>query len=510
MSSLRIVFRVDASSQIGTGHVMRCITLANSLVKQGAMIRFVARHMPEHLQALIKSYGFELSLLSSAIGNEQLDEVVNELGHAQWLGVSQLSDAEDAVNSLKDKSWDWLIVDHYALDICWEKTLRNSVSKIMVIDDIADRSHDCDILLDQNYYTDMPLRYQNKVPSHCRLLLGPKYALLRDEFIEARKNLQAKDGVVKRVLVFFGGVDSYNYTGKAIQALSALSEYKLDVDVVIGASHPKKDEVINSCKLYDYHCHVQTNKMAELMAGADLVIGAGGAATWEKFCLGLPSITLPTADNQIKQLNDLAANGYCYVIQSSQNMLNTYKLHIKAVIENPNLTSFLAKNCMTLVDGLGVARITTALTSNSLLKMRRVTIDDEQAIHDWRNHPVIRAVSKNKELIAWPSHQSWFKDMLENPNVVMLIAELNKAPAAVARFDLQNEEAEVSIYLIQQETSRGLGLYVLQSAEQWMLDNDFNVKQLNATVLDGNNKSHQLFKLAGYQIESTYYKKVIH
>lgn len=504
MSSLQVAFRVDASQQIGTGHAVRCLTLAKGLAKQGANITFVARHMPNYLLELITSQGFSLSILNG--DGQQLDE----LSHANWLETSQQQDADETISILANSAWDWLIVDHYALDIRWERALRSSVKKIMVIDDIADRNHDCDILLDQNYYVDMDVRYNNKVPANCQVLVGPKYALLREEFVEARKTTKPRDGIVKRILVFFGGVDAKNYTGLAINALSTLKEYQFEVDVVIGSSHPNKYDIISSCKLNGYLCHIQTNKIAELMTNADLTIGAGGSATWEKCCLSLPSMVIATADNQIKQLSDLAANGYCYIVEHNNAMVDMLKLHIKAVVDNKRLRNFLAKNSATLVDGIGAQRLVKLLVGSSLLKLRQVTVADEKNVFEWRNHSNIREVSVNKDVIAWQNHQVWFKSTLQNSNIVMLIAELDETPVGVVRFDIKHEQAEVSIYLVQQTESKGLGYSLLISAEQWLLKMRLSLKEFNATVLEGNSASHLLFKKADYQLVTSHYKKVIH
>lgn len=181
---------------------------------------------------------------------------------------------------MSDRSWDWLVVDHYALDARWESALRASTKQIMVIDDIADRQHDCDVLLDQNFYADMQKRYTGKVSAHCQLLLGPRYALLRDEFRKLREQVKPRNGTVKKILVFFGGVDADNYTGRAIEALAEIGIEGLYVDVVIGAQHSCREQIKSVCAQHGFICHVQTDKMAELMAAADLAIGAGGSATY--------------------------------------------------------------------------------------------------------------------------------------------------------------------------------------------------------------------------------------
>lgn len=300
-----IAIRTDASSQIGTGHFMRCLTLTEALKQRGVRIRFISRHLPEHLRGMLAAKGHELTLLDTPQNNTAVDE----LAHACWLGVSQAQDAADSIQALSDADWDWLIVDHYALDFRWESALRQTARRILVINDIADRLHTCDVLLDQNFYADMETRYIGKVPTHCQLLLGPRYALLRDEFRQLHEQVKPRSGLVKRVLVFFGGVDADNYTGHAIEALSEVDISGLHVDVVIGAQHPCREQINAACVQHGFICHVQTDKMAELMAVADLAIGAGGSASWERCCLGLPCIVGAVAQNQVRAAKDLSAFG---------------------------------------------------------------------------------------------------------------------------------------------------------------------------------------------------------
>jgi len=151
------------------------------------------------------------------------------------------------MQALADSHWDWLVVDHYALDVHWESALRPAAQKILVIDDIADRVHDCDVLLDQNFYTNMNARYTDKVPESCQLLLGPRYALLREEFRQQREQASPRKGPVQHILIFFGGVDADNYTGHTIQALHDIGVSGIHVDVVIDVQHPKRESIEASC-----------------------------------------------------------------------------------------------------------------------------------------------------------------------------------------------------------------------------------------------------------------------
>jgi len=326
MTIHHIAFRVDASSQIGTGHFMRCLTLAECLKQYGAKIRFISHNLPFHLCDILTSKGIEII----SFDHKTKDLITGELNHSHWLGSNQEHDAKTSIQALSDQSWDWLIVDHYALDIRWENILRQHVKNILVIDDLADRQHDCDILLDQDFYTDMHTRYKDKVPAHCQLLLGPHYCLLRNEFWLAQKLAKPRSGNIKRLFVFFGGVDIDNDTGQVIEALSVINISKIQVDVVIGKQHPFLEQISSMCLRHKFICHIQTNKIAALMAEADLAIGAGGMATWERIFLGLPSLVKITAFNQIEALNYLASAGYVSIWRDTNELICLLNQRIKS------------------------------------------------------------------------------------------------------------------------------------------------------------------------------------
>ena len=499
---MNIAFRADANSQIGTGHFMRCLTLATELKRQGAQIRIVSRELPDYLCDMLTAKDMEfVSLESNAIPS-----TIGELKHSHWLGTSQEQDAQACIQALSDRTWDWLVVDHYALDAHWETALRGSAKKIMVIDDIADRQHDCDVLLDQNYYADMQTRYTGKIPEHCKLLLGPSYALLRDEFRMLREQVKPRTGPVKRILVFFGGVDADNYTGLAIKALVELALKDIQVDVVIGAQHPCRSEIEAACAENGYVCHVQTNKMTELMAAADLAIGAGGSATWERCCLGLPALAFCTADNQQRQLADAAQEGLLYAPSIVTHRTAAIKRHTIALLENDHLRWHLSRRAMQAVDGRGVLRIIGTLACSGI-EMRRADVDDSAKLFEWRNHPSIREVSRNADIIDWHDHQRWFASVLTDTQKMLLIGQRLESTVGVVRFDKQGEAAEVSIYLVPDAASSGLGQSLLKSAEHWLVLNHPEISKIRAHILGGNERSQRLFLGADYQVESTHYLK---
>jgi len=497
-----IAFRTDATIQIGTGHFMRCLTLADALKQRGAQIRFVSRDLPLHLRDMLAAKGIEFVPLESNVTSS----VTGDLAHSYWLGASQEQDAQATVQALSDRSWDWLVVDHYALDARWERALRGTVRQIMVIDDIADRQHDCDVLLDQNYYADMQIRYTGKVPERCKLLLGPRYALLRDEFRKLREQVKPRTGPIKRILVFFGGVDADNYTGRAIEALSEIGIYGLHVDVVIGAQHPRLAAIEMACTANGYVCHVQTSHMAELMAAADLGIGAGGSATWERCCLGLPALAFCTADNQQRQLTDAAQEGLLYAPSIVTDWAAALKRHVIALLENIPLLKLISNSAMQAVDGRGVLRVIAIIWCNDI-EIRIARPDDSEKLFQWRNHPSIREVSRNADMIGRQDHQRWFNAVLGDPEKMLLIGQRLEAPIGVVRFDKLGEEAEVSIYLVPDATSPGSGRSLLQSAEQWLALNHPEIRTIRAHVLGINERSRRLFTYAGYKIESTCYSK---
>jgi UDP-2,4-diacetamido-2,4,6-trideoxy-beta-L-altropyranose hydrolase len=298
---MKILIRTDSSTEIGTGHVMRCVTLAHRLRKNAVAIGFVCRDLPGNICDLIETEGFVVHRLPRPDGDSRSALSDWPVPYAHWLGLDWRQDAEQTVALLKkDKTnSDLLVVDHYALDGRWESSVRCDIGRIMAIDDLADRSHDCDLLLDQNLYSIPDARYQSLVPAGCRILVGPKYALLRPGFTAARKKLRVRDGHVKRILIFMGGSDVTNETGKALQAIGLLNRPDIGLDVVVGRTNPHHEAIKMLCApLSNYTLHPHVRDIETLMTSADLAVGAAGSTTWERCFLGLPSLMVVTAANQ--------------------------------------------------------------------------------------------------------------------------------------------------------------------------------------------------------------------
>ena len=326
-----IVFRVDSSAIIGSGHLMRCLTLARQLEKQhNAEICFICRDLDGNLSRLVEDAGFKLLLLPRGEKNTSLS------GYEAWLTVPEIVDAKETYTVIErlEKKVDRLVVDSYAITAAWERKLRPLVNEIFVIDDLANRPHDCDILLDQNEYLDKETRYEGLVPDKCKLLLGYKHVLLREEFYEAKKTLRKRDGRVKNILVFYGGSDPTNETMKALNALSGINLSGITVNVIVGGANTHKDQVADFCKKHEgFHYFCQVNNMAEMMAQADLALGAGGSATWERLFLELPSIVTAVSENQEKVAEDCQTLGLInYLGRAKEVTVDRLRAEIERVL----------------------------------------------------------------------------------------------------------------------------------------------------------------------------------
>ena len=515
---MRVALRTDASGRIGTGHLMRCLTLADALRAGGARTRFVCRPLPAGLGELVEGRGHELVELPAgggqaapgAPGRDAAAAPAADPPHAAWLAATQADDAEATFAALgADRPWDWIVVDHYALDARWETRLRDGARRILAIDDLADRRHDCDVLLDQNFYADAHARYDGLVPAHCVRLLGPRHALLRPEFGAARARLRERAEAVRRVLVFFGGVDAANLTASALDALDAIG-LDAEVDVVIGAAHPQRAALEARCAARARTTlHVQVADMAALVAAADVGVGAAGVATWERCALGLPALAFAVAANQRALLRDAAREGLLVGPEVDPADATALALHLRALVENASLRAHVARRGLDTVDALGAARVARVLLEPEVV-VRAATQADARDLFEWRNAPDVRRFSRSEAPIAWDEHCRWLDATLADPRRVLLVGSAGASPAGVVRYDLAGAEAEVSIYLAPGQAGRGLGRALLGAAERWLAARQPDVSFVWAEALAGNEASHRLFTGCGFEAFATRYRKRIH
>lgn len=362
---MKIVFRADASLQIGTGHVMRCLTLADALHKKGAECVFICREAQGNLIEQIRRKGYSVHELPIVPQVNNLNDDVGaeaSLAHAHWLDVTQEQDAAVCARFLEGLHPDWLIVDHYALDARWEKVLKPHCRQLMVIDDLADRLHLCDLLLDQTFARDAE-DYKAWVPVDCTLLCGSQYALLRSEFSALRSyslERRGKSPKLERLLISMGGVDNDNATGQVLQALefSELSA-SCHITVVMGATAPWLADVRRQAVEMTLATTVLVgvSNMAQLMADSDFAIGAAGATSWERCCLGVPTIMLVLADNQRQVARGLELAGAVSVLQGAQQMIERLPRLLRSLISSSTQREAMSLAASRVVDGRGVDNV---------------------------------------------------------------------------------------------------------------------------------------------------------
>ena len=365
---MNIAFRTDASLQIGTGHVMRCLTLASALQATGVQCHFICREHPGNLIAQIRQRGFTANVLPAATEALITEDIViaAQSSYAAWLGVDWATDAAQTKVGVGAAVVDWLIVDHYALDARWEQILRPLCRKLMVIDDLADRPHDCDLLLDQNLGSAVG-DYSQLVTEGCTVLAGPYYALLRPEFAALRDDSLRRRATpqLKHLLITMGGVDQADATGKVLKALQDCPlPADMRITVVMGSHAPwlERVQLIAKQMLQPTEIKVNVNNMAQLMANSDFAIGAAGSTTWELFCLGLPTLLVVMTANQTKSAEDIAVAKAAIIIDGAEitSRLSEIVNHLAASNETLRRLTDVSQ---TITDGGGSDRVVEKILS---------------------------------------------------------------------------------------------------------------------------------------------------
>ncbi len=359
----QVVFRVDASVEIGTGHLMRCLTLALALRQQGTNCTFICRDWPGDFANLLRAQKF--TCISLPAPSQAAPP--GDLAHSRWLGVSQETDWLQVQTHWPDDTVDFLILDHYGLDARWEHSMRAYARKLMVIDDLADRSHQCDILLDQTFGRSQE-DYQGLVNADTRLLCGATYALLRPEFAQQRAAslLVRQNRKPHRLLVSLGGVDKDNATALVLNTLAGcVLPAQMQIDVVMGSRAPWLENVRRIAATLPWPTRVRTDvaDMAGLMRDADLAIGAAGATSWERCCLGLPSILVVIAENQSTGAQMLDAAGAARSISALSQVATKLPALLADLLAHQGALQGLSQQAAAVTDGRGAERVLAAMTA---------------------------------------------------------------------------------------------------------------------------------------------------
>ncbi len=454
MESMKIVFRADASAKIGSGHLSRCVALATQLRALGAETAFASRRQPGDRCDWLERLGFRLIPLGSGSHGE-------------------VGDAALTIQAVRDIGIaDWIVLDHYDLGVEWQRALRSHCRRLMVIDDSPGREHECDLLLDQNSSGATEVAYRKLVGRDCRLLLGPRFALLSPEYEALRRQTKVRRGPVRRVLVTFGGADPADATSKVMRALASIPRGDVQTDVVLGPSYKGRNVAEElASRMGRTTVHFDLPSLAPLMGAVDLAIGGGGTTSWERCCLGLPSLVLTLAENQRAVAKQLEAAGAASWLGDVESMDEArLAVLIDTALSGDGLEAMSGK-AMALVDGMGARRVMSALLDGGEvdLRLRSIRQSDEKLLLQWANDPLVRSNGFYGAQISGPEHHAWFRRRLDDPeNCCLLIADLAVGTAVgMVRFERSTAGWAIGYSVAADFRGIGLGRRMLALALDW-------------------------------------------
>ncbi len=477
-----LLIRADASAATGTGHVMRCLALAQGWRQAGGDVVFAMAEATLALEQRLAEEHCRISRVSAAPGSRD-----------DWKATRTLMVAE---------SPSWFVLDGYRFDSAYREAVRGAGPKCLVVDDIG--GQDCfasDLVLNQNVHAAADL-YSQRAP-HTRLLLGPRYATLRREFAAYCDYVREIPEKGKRILVTMGGSDPTDFTPRILPHLGERLGNDVQIRVVVGgdASHASAVEAQASAFRGRVQVLRDVRNMAELMAWADLAIAAAGTTCWEMCCLGLPAIVVEAADNQRPLARKLDAMGVAVNAGPAQ-LVDCAGLaeRVREMVEDQERRSQMSHGARRLVDGRGTGRVLTFM--NSALRIRLAEARDYRMLWEWANDPVVRAASFSEEPIPWESHQQWFEQQLASAAARIYIVE-NKAaePVGQVRYQIEARRAKLSINLAPKLRGQGFGSKVLLLGIEELF-NTAPVETIDAYVKPANERSLELFRSAGFEENS--------
>jgi len=500
---MRVIFRVDASLQIGTGHVMRCLTLAQMLKENGANVKFICRKHEGNLIDKIRSSGFNVSELDLLLG----DKVDHKLFHSHLLGTTQQQDAIDCVSALQPTKIDWLIVDHYGIDEDWQKDLKVYCDQLMVIDDLADRKHQCDILLDQSFGRQQR-DYETLVPTSCRLLLGPQYALIRPEFANWRQySLERRTHpTFKQLLINLGGIDVNNVTEQILKELEICNlPHDMKIIIVMGGSAPHLESIKSKADSLSYKIEVKVDvdNMAEIMANADIAIGAGGITTWERCCLGLPTLQIAIAKNQEFSNETLAGHNAVKLLKEVREVANLLK-------DPGDWMKVVGGLAAQICNGMGAYKVFSKIANYKITLEHfgkvelhnyvNLNVDDKILALNMRNHPEIKRWMYNQDDISNESHFDFIKSLeVDAERRYFLVKQKQRIIGSInfGQIDLHNS-VEFGLYTNPFDQLKGAGR-ILEAAAIYYAFRELGVSKLKLEVLTNNERAINFYKKCGFQ-----------
>ncbi|MPW36241.1 UDP-2,4-diacetamido-2,4,6-trideoxy-beta-L-altropyranose hydrolase [Vibrio sp. B1Z05] len=499
---MNVVFRVDASLLIGSGHVMRCLVLADELERAGHRCVFACTPLEGDMRAFITDSGFSVVTLAAP---KTVIQAQSDADYGTWL---QKTIEDDAKNFLeKVHSADLVVTDHYAIGKKWQSKVVQSINcRLLAIDDLA-REHCADLVLDQT----LGRSRGDYSSSSNSVLAGSEYALLKPAFSRLREEAlsRALPTTPIRILVSMGGVDAPNATLEVLKSLC--SHVQAHFTVLLSRRAPHYKQVSNWCKQrYDVTHLDFVSDMATLMLEHDVAIGAPGTSSWERACLGLPNIIVPLADNQTLVSEQLVKYGAAVKVDL-ENISTEIQSAYEAVCNDWH--EMKGAN-LALCDGLGVRRVTLEMeqlfsSNREHLSLVRATPSDIETVYHWQCHPKTREYALNPRVPTWSEHSAWMEKKLRTASdyFYMVTHSTISEKVGVLRLDrIEPNHYLVSIFVNPECYGQGIATQALQ-----LIDALHPELTLHATVLKANSASKRLFENARYQQvdEENYIRKPI-
>ena len=509
----KVAVRVDASANWGTGHLKRCMSLASALAEAGAQVLFVCRAVDAVAANTLQGHAWAVHWLDQGLHAPPSSSPTNppRLSDARQ-GVELNQDARKTAEALTEWAPDWVVVDHYELDASWHLAVRTALAcRVLVIDDLADRPIDADVLINHNWDPGHKTKYADRVQRPPTWLTGPRFALISPAYRHIKR--QTRHDRVRSIGIFLGGTDPGGHTAKVLQACR-LAGFDGPIEIASTSVNPHLKTLEQACSA-DSNVTLTLDQpdLVSFFERHDLHIGAGGGATWERCCAGVPTIGVVLAANQMATLPGLASLGAVLLARLDEETqpqdLLTLTAALKQLLPDNVRRDALSRRAAELVDGRGAQRVALSILGDRLC-LRPARLEDMRLLHDWRNHASVRAASTDASSIAFKDHERWFCSALEDPKRLMYVGQVGGLPVGSIRFDRTSDHHfEVSLYVDPDLHGLGLGKHLLCEGERLLSimqsgGQGFNVK---ATVKPDNLTSRRLFGTGGYSGGPTEYSK---
>lgn len=488
MTTPRIVFRADASTTIGWGHVARCVTLADGLRARGCTPEFVCRDTDGHPADWLRGRGFPVTLLPAM--------------HGAWTWEADASATRLAIEA-SSTPVAWLIVDHYELEAKWESALRPVAARLMAIDDLANRPHDVDVVFDQNAIANAERRYDGLVSDACVRLIGPEWAVLAPAYADAHTRMPARVGHIGRVLVSFGGADVPAVTTRVVESLLRVGDDAVVIDVVVPASSPQLPHLrALAAGRPTLQVHTDVPSLLPLLALADLSIGACGVTSWERLTMGVPSVVVTLAPNQQPIAEELHRRGLVRWLGDAADVTPGDLDQALLDVLRAGLDESWSRACLAAVDGRGLSRTLAVLLADAHtpLQARIARPDDEARVLAWANDPGTRRTAFTRDAISADTHRGWFRRRLRNLDACefFIVETTDQVPVGQVRCERQPDgEWEVHYLVAPAFRGRGLGRRVMQAALAMFADLRGAVTVVGRVKPD-NEPSCRIFEALGF------------